>query len=235
MAIAQPATLSINSSAELDSALATDLPVLLLVWNGDSLRADVKSELDKAVTEHPGRLLVVKADASKAPEVAERFELGKHPLLIGWFNGDVLARRPRPWNTDVQAMIEMLLTHSPVAKTVVEKNVVDDKPVKVTDKTFQKDVLESTVPVLVDFWAEWCGPCKQIAPILEKLAKEFSGQIRIAKVDVDANPGLQQAFRVQSIPTLMFVKNGKIVGQQAGALPEHILRNAIDQLINLAV
>src|SRR5438093_40324 len=105
----------------------------------------------------------------------------------------------------------------------------------VTDADFETEVLKSETPVLVDFWAEWCGPCKQVAPILDKLATEFAGKIRLAKVDVDANPGLSQAFRIMSIPTLMFVKNGKIVGQQAGALPEHILRNAIQQLINLTV
>jgi len=235
MAIAQPSTLTLNNSVDLDRALETNLPVLLIISNGESLRGDVRTELDKAATENAGRLRVIKADASKAPEIAEQFEIGKHPVMIGWYNGETLARRPRPWNTDVQAMVEMLLTHSPVPQTIVEKNFVADKPVKVTDDTFQDEVLDSELPVLVDFWAEWCGPCKQVAPILEKLAKEFAGKIRIAKVDVDANPALSRAFQIQSIPTLMFVKSGKIVGQQAGALPEHILRNAIQQLINLEI
>ena len=106
---------------------------------------------------------------------------------------------------------------------------------QVTDSTFDQEVLESNIPVLVDFWAPWCGPCKMVAPILDKLAKEFSGKVRIAKVDVDANPMLSQQFRIQSIPSLMFVKNGKIVGMNAGAAPEGALRDAINQLINLQV
>jgi thioredoxin 1 len=229
-----PPTLA--TSTELDDILNTDLPVLLLVWNGETLRSEIKTELENAARDHEGRIRVVKADTSKSPEFAERFELGKHPLLIGLFNGEILGRRPRPWKTDVQGMVEMLLVHAPAAlPKKQEKTPADGKPVTVTDKTFQKEVLESPVPVLVDFWAEWCGPCKQVAPILDKLATEFAGKIRVAKVDVDANPGLSQAFRIMSIPTLMFVKNGKIVGQQAGALPEHILRNAIQQLINLTV
>ena len=235
MALAPLDVKTLTASPELDQALDTNLPILLLVWNGESLRGDVKTELENAARDYPQQIRVVKFDASKNPAVAERFELGKHPVLIGMVNGEVLARRPRPWNTDVKGMVEMLLTHAPTPKTVVEKIAPDNKPIHVTDKSFQTDVLDSPIPVLVDFWAEWCGPCKQVAPVLDKLAKEFAGKIRIAKVDVDANPGLSQAFRVMSIPTLMFVKNGKIVGQEVGAHPEHVLRSAIQQLINLKV
>ncbi len=224
----------------VDEALNTGLPVLLLVWNGETLRSEVKNELDKAARDYAGRIVVVKADASQTPEVAERFELGKHPLLIALVGNEVLARRPRPWGTDVQGMVEELLKHAPVTAPGMvpaddNKALAQNKPVHVTDQTFQKDVIECKLPVLVDFWAEWCAPCKQIAPALEKLANEFAGKVRIAKVNVDENPRLSQVFGIQSIPNLMFVKNGKIVGQQAGALPEHILRDAINQLIALKV
>jgi thioredoxin 1 len=227
---------------ELHEYLETDLPVLLLIWNGDTLRNDVKTELDKAAKDYAGRILVIKADVGKNPDVAEQFELGKHPLAIAWHNGEVLMRRPRPWNTDIQAMVEELIKLAPeleVDETAVakqpENDVIFTKPVHVTEETFQMEVLESALPVLVDFWADWCGPCKMIAPILEKLAEDFAGQVKIAKVDVDANQRLSGAFQIQSIPTLMFVKNGKIVGQQAGALPEHVLRDVINQLIALEV
>src|SRR5512145_2836293 len=113
MALAPTNAPTLASSTDLDNTLTADLPVLLLVWNGETLRADVKTELENAAREHEGRIRVVKADASKSPEFAERFELGKHPLLIGVVNGEILARRPRPWKTDVQGMVEMLLTHAP--------------------------------------------------------------------------------------------------------------------------
>jgi len=231
--------ITIGTAAELETILSAALPVLLYVYAGESLRGDVRTEIDQTAKNYAGRMLVVKADTSQAPEVAEYFELNKHPVLISWANGAVVARRPRPWGTDVKGMVEELAKLIPVTAVVPapaeEKAVVESKPIKVTDATFEAEVLNSQLPVLVDFWADWCGPCKQIAPILEKLAKEFAGKIRIAKVDVDHNPQLQNAFQVMSIPTLMFVKSGKIVGQQAGALPEHILRDAINQLINLKV
>src|SRR5215510_14968121 len=98
---------------ELESALQSALPVLLLIWNGETLKADVKNELDKAARDNTGRLLVYKINSAEHPDIAEYFELGKHPLLIGWANGEVLARRNRPWNTDVTGMVEELLKLAP--------------------------------------------------------------------------------------------------------------------------
>ncbi|HWB45539.1 MAG TPA: thioredoxin [Hyphomicrobiaceae bacterium] len=88
----------------------------------------------------------------------------------------------------------------------------------VTDASFDKDVLKSSEPVVVDFFAEWCGPCKAMAPALEQVATEMKGKIKVAKIDVDANPEITQRYRIQAMPTLMIFKDGKVAAQRVGAL-----------------
>jgi thioredoxin 1 len=88
----------------------------------------------------------------------------------------------------------------------------------VTEDSFNTDVLEASVPVVVDFWAVWCGPCKAIAPVLERAAGEYEGRFRVAKVDVDGNRGLAMKYQVRNIPTLLLFKDGAVVAQHVGAL-----------------
>ena len=101
----------------------------------------------------------------------------------------------------------------------------------VTDDSFETDVLNSSEPVLVDFWAEWCAPCKQIAPILEDLAEEMSGKIRVAKVNIDENPMIPTKYGVRGIPTLMLFKGGQVAGTKIGALPKTDLVRWVDDTI----
>jgi thioredoxin 1 len=103
--------------------------------------------------------------------------------------------------------------------------------VKVTDKTFQGEVLDASVPVLVDFWAEWCGPCKMIGPALEELALEYEGKLIVAKVNVDENPNLPAQFGVRGIPALFMFKNGDLVSNKTGAAPKASLKSWIDESV----
>jgi thioredoxin 1 len=107
------------------------------------------------------------------------------------------------------------------------------EPIHVTDAAFEKTVIQSELPVVVDFWAPWCGPCKMVAPALEKLAKEYNGKLLIAKVNTDENPEWAQKYGVQGIPTMLFVYGGKIVHRQVGALPEPTIRNIVDQFLTV--
>ena len=107
-----------------------------------------------------------------------------------------------------------------------------NEPVKVTDAAFEKSVLESSLPVIVDFWAPWCGPCKMVAPTLEKIAKDYAGELLVAKVNTDENPEWAMKYGVQGIPTMLFIFDGKIVNRQVGALPEPMLRDVVEQFID---
>ncbi|MEZ5775973.1 MAG: thioredoxin [Hyphomicrobiaceae bacterium] len=104
----------------------------------------------------------------------------------------------------------------------------------VTDKNFESEVKNASGPVVVDFWAEWCGPCKAIGPALEEIAEEMAGKVKIAKVNVDHNPGLSSQFGIRAIPTLMIFNQGKVVATQQGALPKGRLSDWIKRTIEAA-
>ncbi len=108
-----------------------------------------------------------------------------------------------------------------------------EEPIHVTDSAFEKTVLNSQLPVIVDFWAPWCAPCKMVAPTLEKLAKEYAGKMVVAKVNTDENPEWAGRFGVQGIPTMLFVAGGKVVHRQVGALPERMLRDVVSQFMEV--
>ncbi len=107
------------------------------------------------------------------------------------------------------------------------------EPVHVTDAVFESTVLKSPVPVIVDFWAPWCNPCKMIAPTLEKLAQENEGKLLVAKVNTDENPEWMMKFGIQGIPTLLFVSSGKVMHRQVGAIPERMLREVVTQFMDV--
>lgn len=107
------------------------------------------------------------------------------------------------------------------------------EPINVTDAAFQKTVLESPIPVIVDFWAPWCGPCRMVAPILEKIAKEYADKLIVAKVNTDENQQWASKYNVEGIPTMLMIADGKVVHRQVGALPEPMLREVIDQFLEV--
>ena len=103
--------------------------------------------------------------------------------------------------------------------------------IELTDSNFEELVLKSDKPVLVDFWAEWCGPCRMVAPIVNEISAEYEGKAVVGKLDVDSNPEVAQKYGIRNIPTILFFKNGEIADKQVGAVPKSMLTSKIENLL----
>ena len=104
--------------------------------------------------------------------------------------------------------------------------------IQLTDASFDKDVLESTTPVLVDFWAPWCGPCRMLAPLIEELAKEYTGKVKVAKINTDEHPNAASRYKISAIPTLLFFKGGKLVEQMVGVHSKAEIKKTLDTIVS---
>ncbi len=104
---------------------------------------------------------------------------------------------------------------------------------EITDKSFEEDVLKSNMPVMLDLWAPWCGPCRMVAPLVEKLSGDYQGKVKFCKMNVDQNPDIAAKYHVMSIPTLLFFKDGKVVDTVIGAVPERTLKPKIENIVQV--
>src|SRR5581483_1099080 len=127
--------------------------------------------------------------------------------------------------------LEATPRHVLVVRGFIGGNMAGDSMLTITDSNFDAEVLKSSTPVLLDFWAQWCAPCRAIGPVVEQLAKDYSGKLKVGKVNIDENPKTPTQYDVRSIPTLLVFKDGKVVGQIVGAVP----RPKIEDLIKKAL
>ncbi len=237
--MAQTFTEPINSNDQsLDRVLVAGLPVALVFENGAN---PLDEALNRLARENAGQLLVVKVNAADNPNSARRFQarIESLPALVTWKGGQTLSQAAPASVNDVEQHVAYLLGRAPKPAVAAAKAGAagqaagKSEPLVITEASFEEQVLRSPLPVLIDFWAPWCGPCRMVAPTVEKLAGEMDGRLRVTKVNTDENPGLMNRFGIQGIPTMMIFKDGQQVDRWTGALPEGAIRQHLKQKLGL--
>ena len=222
-----------TNDQSLDRVLANPLPVLLLLAPG-SPAPTLQTALNDVARSEAGKLLIAKVNTAENPSAARRFNVDGSPTLIAWKGGMEQLRLESPTPDQVREAAAYTLGRGPAPQKQEAPQSAqgeDAKPIKVDESTFDVQVLRSSEPVLVDFWAPWCGPCRMIAPALEKLSREYAGKLRIAKLNVDENPRLAAQYNASSIPLLVVFKGGRPVQRIVGAHPEPNLRKFVEQAL----
>lgn len=216
----------------MERVLSAGLPALLVFLDA-AAPADLDAAMQRLARAHAGALLVVCVPLSDAPTAGARFGVQHGPAVLAARAGEVVSRAEHATASDLEQHALFLLGKGPrpAASAARSAPAGGARPVNVTDASFTEEVMRSPLPVVVDFWAPWCGPCRSVAPALDRLAQELSGRVKIAKINVDENPGVMRQFGVQGIPTMLIVKDGRIVDRWVGALPEPAIRSHLAKII----
>jgi thioredoxin 1 len=223
----------ITGDQSIERVLAAGLPVVF-VFLDEAASPALKEAMNRLAREQAGQLLVVEVPAKDNPASVRRYQISHLPAAVTVRRGQVLSKAGGISGADLDKHAAFLLGKGPqpaqpeaAGASSAQRPGGNAHPYVVTDATFEQDVLRSPQPVLVDFWAPWCGPCRIVAPVVEKLAQEMAGRLRVAKVNVDENPFSAQRYGVQGIPTMLVVKNGQVADRWVGALPEPALRGRV--------
>ncbi|MBN1814933.1 MAG: thioredoxin [Anaerolineae bacterium] len=216
--------------------LQSPVPVAAVFWaKGEVPRQQFNDVLEQVAQAYTGEALVVKLDVADVPQARTHYGVDTLPQFLFFRQGKLVARaRGLPTAEMLRPWMEYLLERGPkpaAKKPQRKESPSAGHPLTATDADFEQVVLRAGVPVLVDFWAAWCGPCRMVVPTVEALAGEFAGRALMAKLDVDANPATAQRYGVQSIPTLIYFRNGQEVDRVLGAQPAHVLRQKLEALL----
>jgi thioredoxin 1 len=240
--------------ANLDRVLAAGRPMLLAFETPDCEPCrTLEPTLKELARDFAGRALVVVVGDTREGNLATRFRLARVPSLVYWHDGREVARiEGAADHASIRAFLQFLVGDSPRPAPGTGPSIPlggasaphadarsdggnratqDVHPVAVTDATFDAQVLQSPLPVLVDFWAPWCGPCRMVSPIVEEMGRQYAGRLRVAKVNTDENPAQASRLGIQGIPTLIFFKNGREVDRIVGAAPKPMLQSRVERVL----
>ena len=247
---------SINTNEHsVDRVLRAGLPVLLVFWRREGCAPceQLNPVLERLAGTHAGRLLIAKVEAAENPSLVTRYNVAQLPSLIllrdgrvdaqatgaspenalrNWIDALLRGERPSPPAGPSTSLAGQRPEPARTPRTErapqqPQPAAGSGQPVVLTDSTFDQVVGKNEQPVLVDFWAPWCGPCRMVAPAVEGLAREFAGRAVVAKLNVDENPRVSERFGIRSIPALYIFKRGKVVERLTGAQPASVLRQAL--------
>jgi thioredoxin 1 len=228
----------------VERVLKAGLPVTLVLLDG-APPSGLEQSMNHIAQQNAGDLLVAKMQIKDNPETARRLGISRGPAVITFKDGEERSKAEGISAADLEQHTNYLLGKGPrpvqqtrpssatqsrsyrQPQSGARAATGDGYPQTVTDASFEQEVMRSPIPVLVDFWAPWCGPCRMTEPIVEKLARELNGRLKVAKINVDENPMVAGRYGIQSIPTMMVVKNGQIAERWVGALPEPAMRSRV--------
>jgi thioredoxin len=233
-------TVLTSSDLSIERVLQTGKPAVLLFYD-NPIAEDLHKALDELASRYAGRALIVLMPVKESAQTAERFGAHRSPTLVTFRNGNLLVKKEYVRAGEVEAQIQYLLGEGPLpantsgASTQTPpgqgQQAKGSGPIQVDESTFEREVLQADRPVLVDFWAVWCGPCRMMEPALERLSREKADKLKVTKLNVDENPDIAGRYNVSGIPTMIVVQNGREVDRLVGALPEGALRNRLARWI----
>jgi thioredoxin 1 len=215
-----------TNEQSIDRVLKTGLPVVLIFWWRDTWDASADRWLDDLANEYAGRALIAKIDGAAERSLAQRYEADRQTMYVMVNRqGGVTKLRGSQNEGDIRAWLNFLVEggkQPSQASQFAGRSDGQPKPIHLTDANFQE-----VIAVLVDFWAEWCGPCRAVAPVIDHLAKEFAGRAIVAKLNVDQNPRTASAYQIMSIPAIYIFRNGQVVDRVVGVQPLEALRRRL--------
>lgn len=206
----------------------------VIVLYDDKVDKPLDDALSKIAKKYAGDVLTVRINGAQNPTARSKFGTPGLPAIVTIMkNNKVKSKAEHARPADLRAHVDHLLNDTPLPEPKVEASRNGGKGgtvVNVSDKTFTREVLQSSIPVFVDFWAPWCGPCRMIAPHVEQLAKEYGGKVKFVKLNTDDNRRTSEQFQIRSIPTFMIFRDGKALNRMSGADPGGI-RRLVDQAL----